>query len=115
MTEIGITKVLPGEDKIGIQLSGSPEFFNGMIPVPMQRVGVAEVVVRPRLVGRFRDRVGPEPEPVVIELVSLNGEEAENDDHDSGHCSPSGWSETRSPHARHEPLNEMRSKRNDRN
>jgi len=57
--EIGITEVLLGENEIGIESSGNAKFFNCVVPVAVQGVCITQVIMRPRFIGRFLDRVGP--------------------------------------------------------
>ena len=80
MVEIGVTEVLLSEYEIGIEPGSRAEFFDGPVPVALQGIGMAQVIVRPRFVRGFQHGVGPEQEPVLVELVPLIREEAQHED-----------------------------------
>jgi hypothetical protein len=78
MAEIRIPEILLGEDKIWIESGRRPKFFDGAIPIAMHGMGIAQVIVRPRLVRRFPNGIRPEQQPVLIEHIPLVCKETEN-------------------------------------
>ena len=55
--QIGVTEVFLGEDIIGVQASGHPKLFDGTVPVAVQGIGVAQIVMRSCFIGRLSDCV----------------------------------------------------------
>ena len=80
VVEIGVTEILLGEKEIGIEPGCSAEFLNGPVPVVSKSIGIAQIIVWPRLVGRFLDRVGSEQEAVLEKLGPLVAIDAEHGD-----------------------------------
>jgi hypothetical protein len=78
--KISIAEVLLSEYKIWIEPGSRAEFFDGPVPVAVQGVGIAQVVMRPRFGRGFEHRVGPEQKSVLVELVPLVCEEAQRQD-----------------------------------
>ena len=84
----GSCEIFLCENVVGIQLSGNAKFVDGSVPLSVQRIGMPQVVVRPRLVGRFFHRVGPERELISIEGVPLDGHQAESNHQNACHACP---------------------------
>ncbi len=77
--KIRIAEVLLSKYKIGIEPGSCAEFFDGPVPVAVQGVGIAQVVMRPRFGRGFEHGIGPEQESVLVELISLIRECAQYD------------------------------------
>lgn len=75
--EIGVAEILLRDDEIGIESGCQSKFVDGPVPLVLQRIGSSQVVVRPGLVRRFQDRIRPERKLVPVEVISLVGEEGE--------------------------------------
>jgi hypothetical protein len=51
VVEIGVTEILLGEKEIGIEPGCRAKFIDRAVPVAVQGIGIAQVVMRPRLIG----------------------------------------------------------------
>ena len=114
VVQIGVAEVFLGEDIIGVQPSGDPKLLDGMVPVAVQRIGVAQIVMRSCFVGRLTDRIGPKQEPVFVKPVPLIRGKTEHEDQRDGQSSRSKPYEGRPLEDRRQPLGDAPTQRDDR-
>src|SRR5207249_1657011 len=80
LMEVGVAEIFLSEGIVGIEPGSRAKFFDRPVPVVPERIGMAEIIVRPGFVRRLVNRVGPEQDLVTIEYVPLVREEAEQQD-----------------------------------